>query len=405
MTDTTHKSRRLMAMFLATTLLPAICLCWLGWKVVEEDRLYQRNRIQEQREQAADLAASALQRVLAEAEERLASFSAAPTASRGDSVDGVALIAFERTGTAEQAGAPLPYYPAVQDPSEVNAASFISVDDLEFQKKDYTGALRALNATAHNGEPASAGGALLRIARIHRKSGDISSALAAFTELSNLGDARVDGIPAALVARQGRALIFESTAMRDELQREATSLCNDLEKGRWQLSRAVFESSYEQARNWVAAPRPAMDSQRIAMSEAADSLWRDWQTITAMETHGRSRRTLQVGDVSLLVLTRSTPERTAILLMPPHFLDFAWVQSLRSGGSGGRFQNVDLALTDADGRAVIGEAGRPLSMQTVQSPSATQLPWTLHVISNGVAPTQSLSQQTKIGKKRPSKAT
>src|SRR6516164_9171182 len=107
MGDMAYKSRRFLPLFLATTLLPAACLCWLGWKVVEEDRLYRRNRMQEQREQAADLAAAALQRVLAEAEERLTGFAADGAAKRGEIVDGLALISFGRAGTLDYAGTPL----------------------------------------------------------------------------------------------------------------------------------------------------------------------------------------------------------------------------------------------------------------------------------------------------------
>ena len=84
MIDTAHNWRRLLPLFLATTLVPVACLCWIGWKVVDEDHRLWGIRVQEQREQAADLAASALQRVLAEAEERLASFTAAPSAGGRD---------------------------------------------------------------------------------------------------------------------------------------------------------------------------------------------------------------------------------------------------------------------------------------------------------------------------------
>jgi hypothetical protein len=148
MTDAAHNSRRLLLLFLATTLVPAVCLCWLGWKVVEEDLVHQRNRMQEQREQAADLAASALQRVLAEVEERLASFSAAPATGGRDLAGGVALMAFGRAGLLEHAGTPLPYYPDLSKVLAPDPARFAAADELEFQKNDLTGALRALDAAA-----------------------------------------------------------------------------------------------------------------------------------------------------------------------------------------------------------------------------------------------------------------
>src|SRR5439155_1532105 len=132
------------------------------------DRLLQRNHIQERREQAADLAASTLQRVLAEAEERLASFSTDPGAARRDFKDGVALIAFGREGMLDHAGIPLPYYPVLSKSPEPDPTRFTEADELEFQKKDLAGALRALNAMARGKDT------LLRIARIQKKLGSTS---------------------------------------------------------------------------------------------------------------------------------------------------------------------------------------------------------------------------------------
>lgn len=391
-----NNSRRLLLLFVATTLVPAACLCWLGSRVVEEDRLLQRTRVQEQREQAADLAASALQRVLAEAEERLASFSAAPAESYRNIADGVAFLALGREGAFEHAGTPLPYYPAFAKSPEPDPARFAAVDELEFQKKDFSGALRALDAMPNSKESVSVANTLLRRARIQRKLGSIPRALDAFTELGKLGDVRVEGVPAALAARQGRALIFESEGLRADLQREAIALCDDLEAGRWMLSRGDFENSYNQARQWLTVARPPIDPELLAFAEAADSFWREWQdrqTEGDSSANARIRRTLQMGDVSFLLLTRSTPDRRTALLISPRFLESVWLNGL---GSGDRAHGIDFALTDADGRPVLGQTDSPLSMQSVRAASTTQLPWTVHAISrlNGVAP--GLSSQTKL---------
>src|SRR5258708_4327384 len=108
-----HSSRRMLALFTATTLVPAASLGWLGWRMVEQDRLLESNRAQERRDQAADLAAAALQRVLAEAEERLTSYSAAPSPAAAGLADGAALVTFGTTGVLDRAGTPIPYYPAI----------------------------------------------------------------------------------------------------------------------------------------------------------------------------------------------------------------------------------------------------------------------------------------------------
>ena len=62
----THSTRRLVAWFTITTILPAVALGWAGWRMAIEDRTLQHERAREARDQAAELAATALQRTVAE---------------------------------------------------------------------------------------------------------------------------------------------------------------------------------------------------------------------------------------------------------------------------------------------------------------------------------------------------
>ncbi len=105
-----HGSRRLLALFAATTLVPAASLAWLGWRMVGQDQLLQSQRLKERRDQAAELAAAALQRILAEAEEKLTTFSATPSAT-ANLEDGEALVVFGDSGVLARAGTPLSFYP------------------------------------------------------------------------------------------------------------------------------------------------------------------------------------------------------------------------------------------------------------------------------------------------------
>lgn len=91
-------SRRLFVLFLATTLAPAIGLGWLGWRMVEQDRALERQRVQERRDHAADLGAAALERALAEIEERLATL---PDSGR----HGVPIVVFGPQGVLHHTGA------------------------------------------------------------------------------------------------------------------------------------------------------------------------------------------------------------------------------------------------------------------------------------------------------------
>jgi signal transduction histidine kinase len=375
-----QSSRRLLFLFAATTVVPAVSLAWLGWRMVEQDRLLETRRVQEKREQAADLAAAAMQRIIAEAEERLTTFSAAASSPVAALGDGAALVVFSDQGVLDRAGTPLPYYPALPPPSPMNSAALTAADELEFRKNDPVAALRTLEVPAGSRDPVLKGEAWLRIARIQRKLRNFPKALEAFTELGKVDGTRVSGLPAGLRALQGRALIFEASGRGDDLHREAVLLRGVLENGRWLLTRSEFEFSYEQAAQWLgSSSRAPMETDRLALAETAETLWQEWKTQRNQEGNSRGRRTFRSGGRSVLLLTRSSAERMAALLIAPQFLDTAWLKALHSAG---RASEVDFALTDAEGRSVLGRPDTPLSLQSLRPASATQLPWTVHAISN-----------------------
>ncbi len=374
-----HDPRRLLVLFTITTLVPAAGLSWLGWRMVEQDRALEGQRLQERRDQAADLAAAALQRILAEAEERLSTYSAARISPASDVSDGAVLVTFGGDGVLDHAGTALPFYPALPAAPEAKSLRLAEADELELGKNDLRGALHKLEETAK--DVALKGEALLRMARIHKKLGALPNALAAFSELGKLDFTRVSGLPAGLRAAQGRAMILEAMGRSDDLRREAARLCDSLENGRWLLTRAEFSFSYEQARGWLGKqPREEGAPERLALAGAVESLWQEWRARENQPDHSRGRRTLRSGDESVLALTRSTTGRFTALLIGPQFLDSAWRKVLRSAGAG---QDTDFALTDAEGRPVLGHPDVPLLLQSVRTASATHLPWTVHAIGRG----------------------
>jgi signal transduction histidine kinase len=386
--------RRLLVLFVITTLVPAASLAWLAWRIIEQDRLLEDKQTQERRNQAADLAASALQRLLAEAEEKLTTFSTSPASPPANIRDGETLAVLTRSGIVQRAGAPLPYYPAVSSPPPPAADQLTAADNLEFRNRDLPGALRLLVLLAHTGDPALRAEAVVRIARIHRKAGDITQALDAYSTLASFDPARAAGLPAGLRALQGRALIFESSGRPDELHREAAALARDLENGRWMLSRAEFDFAYGQAHDWLGTPHTPPLAERLALADAMDSLWRTWRVRDDLPPTSRERRSFRSddrsGDRSVLILTRSSPDRITALMIGRQFLESAWLAQLPSA-------NVQFALTDADGRPVLGSATASLSLQSIRPASATQLPWTVHAIDRGKAPgSPEISARTRL---------
>jgi signal transduction histidine kinase len=381
-----NNSRRFLLLFAATMIVPAACLVWLGWRMVRQDHLLERERVQERRDQAADLAAAALQRVLAEADEKLTAFHAAPAAPVPSLWTGATLISLAETGLLASAGTHLLFQPAASSPPTADPAAFAAADELEFRKHDLAAALHVVHELAGSADPRIRGEALVRVARIEKKLGDLPKAIDAYTDLGKLGSLRVSGSPAGLAAIQGRALLFEAGGRTAELHQEAAILSRELAAGRWPLTSAEFEFSDRQAREWLGPVAPgAPDANRLALAGAAEQIWKEWRN--GEKTEGRDRRIVRMDGRSILALTRSSAGRLSAMLLSPQTLDAAWV----------RPKGVRFALTDADGLPVLGDPKASLNQQSLRPASATQLPWTLHAIGGETAlASPGLSGRTRL---------
>jgi signal transduction histidine kinase len=82
-----------------------------------------------------------------------------------------------------------------------------------------------------------------------------------------------------------------------------------------------------------------------------------------------------------------------VLLAGPQFLDTAWRRRLRSIPGQ---QDVEFALSDADGRPVLGSLSVPLARQSVRTPSVTQLPWTVHAVRSDGGGLRALSAPARL---------
>src|SRR5512140_2117017 len=71
--------RRLLVLFFGAALVPTVALGWLGWRLLDQDRALERQRIQERLEHAADLVGAQLRQAFSEVEEQLAVLAALPS--------------------------------------------------------------------------------------------------------------------------------------------------------------------------------------------------------------------------------------------------------------------------------------------------------------------------------------
>ena len=79
--------------------------------------------------------------------------------------------------------------------------------------------------------PAIRGEAWMRLARVYQKAGQDEQALDAYVRLEALRDVRVQDVPAGLLGRVGRCLLFSQLRHVDQLHKEARSLVRDLHAG------------------------------------------------------------------------------------------------------------------------------------------------------------------------------
>ena len=325
--------RRTLAVFLCLMLVLGGALGWLGWKFVKQDRALEGQRVQERLELAADHMAAALQQNLADLESYL-SFVPSPGAK------------------------------------EPPAATFVAGETLEYQRNDPAKAAEVFRELAQSPDPGVRAGALLRLGRNLRKTGRHEEALQVYSELAQLGQTSVLGLPAELMAREARGTVLETIGKGEELRKEASLLHAALWSGRWSLLRPAWEFHVEEARRWSgASPLTEREQNALALSSAAESIYGQW----IAEPESKGSRILRIDGRPVLISWAGGSDRLAAVLAGPEYLGSKWTEALQG-------RRVQGALIDADGQVVIGSFNKK-GPQAIRTAPATRLPGTLHATS------------------------
>jgi signal transduction histidine kinase len=381
--------RHPLALSLAATLVPGVILGWLGWRLLREDQVLESRRTQARLESAAEGAATALDRNLAELEERLSTLAAAgdqqakTAASKlGNEVGEDALVVMiDHTGVEAYPSGHLIYYPSLPVRREPEERLFAAGEVLELQRNDPAGASVAFRELARSPDPGIRAGALLRLARSLRKTARPEKALAAYSELAELAGVTIRGIPAELLARQARCSLLDEMARVPEMSREARTLYSDLQNARWMLTRTVYRFHSDEARRRLKPDREleaeqAREQERLALAEGVESLWDEWQRLQRGEGDPSGRGGFFLSGHFVSLFWRSQPERMTALVGGPrfvasHVLERIQPFALRHG--------VSVMLADAEGHTIGGAVQGTRSPQVVRSPAESRLPWTLLV--------------------------
>jgi len=380
-------SRRLLALFFILTVAPAAGLAWLGWRFLEQDRALEAQRAMERQEYAADLVAAALDHRIAASRSRLtqpgkeSALTAAP-----DSV----VVKFQQNGFRDFPTGRLLFYPLVSRDREAPAAPFLAGEKLEFNQRDFAKAIEQFRTLENSKEPTLRVGAQLRIARNERKLGNLPQALAVYDKLADVDVVSIAGVPAGLAARHARCVLFEDMGRTEDLTREAGSLFDDLQNGRFRITRPVFQLHAEQVCRWLGRSEIA-ERNRLALSAAVDGLWQEWQKALLDGASVPGTQTVRPLDRSLTIISTTTQEGLSALIAGPRYVEAEWLlpaqQTIPT-------KNLSVLLRDAAGNPVNPreQSGRP----SIRLASDTGLPWTIAASVTDAAGLQSFASRRRL---------
>jgi signal transduction histidine kinase len=344
----------------ATVLAAAVA--GLAWQLLRQDQDLERQRQQVALEQAADAGVAAMQQSLSALQERL-------TSTPPDVLPkGTLVVAITNDVVTAEGQEWLLYYPAADSPHGAVVGPSQSIFDegtrLEFRERDLARAVAEYRRLRDAGDAEVRAGALLRLARVHRKRGDLARALAAYDALDTLDSTVTEGLPASLVARLGRIGVFDEAANASDAARESLTLLSDLQRGRWRLTQDQYESYADLARQHLSSP-PADDPKAAARTAAAVWLWQRRNVDAPV-----SRRLVTSPSGPALVMWTATSGRLKGLVADSTAVTAMATEAFGSPRS--------WAIADLEGQLALGES-RADGPTAIRTASTSGLPWTLHV--------------------------
>jgi signal transduction histidine kinase len=344
----------------AATALPLTALLWISWRVLAQDRALEDQQIEQRVERAADIATAALQRAVAASERRLVE-------GNKDWPQGAAVMMAQGDSVRVWPEGRLAYLPVAPQLPELPVAPFTAAEAVEFKQRNPVQAATLYRDLARLNRPGVRAGALLRLARSLRASGKSADALAVYAQLLDEDGWQFEGMPVSLVARQARCSLMDALGRDEDLRREAGALGLDLQRGRWQMTRAVAELSARDAERWAVAPLPGQ-SERERLAAGLSALW---ERLSEPGSAPSGRESIALGqDQAVVALWSRSEDRVSALVATPDFVSAQWLGAIIPVLGE---QSVSLTLHD-------GTKGLPPG--TVRRTDDTGLPWTVVVAAS-----------------------
>ena len=360
--------RQLMLVFLAVALVSTGALGWLTWHLLAEDRAAEQQRRWDDVEHVADAATATMQRDVA----ALGHYLDVPWPSNEPLPAGVMAVSMGPAGVAARPAGSLLYVPiALATPAPVSDA-LTAAEHLEIASDDRDGAARAYAAIVPTDHLALRAAALVGLAGVERKRRHEAAALDAYRRLDELPAVGVDGLSAALIARVGRASIFEETHDPARLHDEALALAADLDAGRLPVTESQYRYYRSEAARWLGAGVPPDDADAVTRAKAVAWLWQN-----RAEGEGRAQRLIVFPSGTALVTWQPRDGTNGLLavIAGPTALAHLVAAAVPAG--------MKWTLVDFEGRLAAGDA--PPARTVTRTSAATTLPWTFHLFPSADA--------------------
>jgi len=380
------------AMFVILMLTLAAALYSLSWRLLQQDRALESQRVRERLEHSVDLACATLRQSMSETEARLTELAALPNARLDDAAvrfgnqlpEDTLLVVLRPDAVVDFPKGRLPYYPVFPVSKDPPATTFAAGEAFEFRQKDYAAAIACFRKLALSPDPLIRAGALLRLARNLIRAGEPEAALAVYDDLARLGATRIEGIPADLLARRARLIVLEDLHRNGQLRREAERLLQDLYKHGWILSASAYHFYVQDVRQRLGPDSEALaalqgrEQEHLALAAAAKTLWEQWQAGRREQNNPSGTRSFTSAGRPLLLMWRTGSEHMVALAAGPLCFGQRWLAAVRPALER---QRVKLALTDTEGHSVFGRLPPNAGSQVQRSMVETKLPWTVHAAS------------------------
>ncbi len=201
-----------MAQSIASLAGPLFCLnacagsgaCLAGWTSSCAGSRSRSPTYDRPSEQAADRIVSSFQQSLMQIRSTLSDSPQMLEPGTGDSV----VVVLSTAGIEIHPPSVLLYQPSIPADPEPPIKPYSKGEQYEFKQLDYTQAIDEFLKLTRSPDAAICAGAYLRIARNHRKAGNFDLALGAYEKLSQFREVRIGGVPAELVGRRARCVLF-----------------------------------------------------------------------------------------------------------------------------------------------------------------------------------------------------